>query len=337
MTGMCRKVFLLALLVAAVPSGLLVAPGAHADAPRGIAVTPRNFPDHLETDIDDAFIRATEVGRHAVSINQWGDLDPKVVRQVVKRMRGAGLVPVLGLSPTTLGHGRAELDLPESVRRKAGGKISFANPVIREAFIDTAVALGRLHPDYLCLATEINLLAMQKLPEYLHFAKLYKEAYHAVKRVAPQTRVFVSFQWEAMRLLDAREPGRIGEHSKVIDIFRPELDLVALTSYPAPVHEKPARLPDDYYQWIFRHIPRSDAVMFMEIGWPTEGVGNRREQRQFIERLPELLTGINLVGIEWALLHDVTIFDADLNSVGLRERDGRQKPGFSAFRALRVP
>lgn len=326
-----------AMMVAGVLAGLAVPTVGYAEVPLGVAVTPRNFPDHDDRDIDDAFIRATETGRHAVSINQWGKIDPKVVRQVVRRMRGAGLVPVLGLSPTTLDHRRAELDLPESVRRKAGSHISFSNPAIREAFIDTAVALGRLRPAYLCLATEINLLAMQKLPEFIQFASLYKEAYHAVKRVAPRTRVFVSFQWEMMRLLDAREPDRVAEHSKLIEIFRPELDLVALTSYPAPVHEKPARLPDDYYQWVFRHIRRSDAVMFMEIGWPTEGVGSRREQRQFIERLPELLTGINIVGIEWALLHDVTVFDANLNSVGLREKDGRPKPGFGAFRALRVP
>jgi hypothetical protein len=59
----------------------------------------------------------------------------------------------------------------------------------------------------------------------------------------------------------------------------------------------------------------------------------------FLKRLPSLLKGINLVGVEWALLHDVHIgaFDADLNTVGLRYRDGRPKPGYGAFRALTLP
>jgi hypothetical protein len=39
-----------------------------------------------------------------------------------------------------------------------------------------------------------------------------------------------------------------------------------------------------------------------------------------------------------ALLHDVQIgsFDANLNTVGLRYRDGRPKPGYERFRALRL-
>jgi hypothetical protein len=196
-----------------------------------------------------------------------------------------------------------------------------------------------LKPPYLCLATEINLLAMQRLPEYLHFATLYKEAYRAVKRVSPATKVFVTFQWEWMRILDAKEPQRIAEHSKVIDIFRPELDLVGFTTYPSPFHDTPAALVSDYYTWMFRHIARSDSVMLMEVGWPTSGSGNDAEQLAFIERLPALLEGINLAGVEWALLHDVKlgVFDADLNTVGLRHRDGRAKLGYEAFRALSLP
>jgi hypothetical protein len=60
---------------------------------------------------------------------------------------------------------------------------------------------------------------MQRLPEYLHFVSLYKEAYRAVKRFSPKTKVFVTFQWEWVRILDAKEPHRIAEHSKHVCMY----------------------------------------------------------------------------------------------------------------------
>jgi hypothetical protein len=242
-------------------SGLLASPPALAEAPRGIAITPRNFPNHTAADVDEGFRLAREVGQHAVLIYQWGEIDPAVVRAMLEKTAQHGLVPVLGLSPTTLDQGRKELDLPARVRRRAGANVSFSNPVIRRSYVAAVTELARLKPPYLCLATEINLLAMQRLPEYLHFATLYKEAYRAAKAESPQTRVFVTFQWEWMRILDAKEPDRIAEHSKVIDIFRPQLDLVGLTSYPSPFHGAPAELPPDYYTWMFRHIRPGDPVI----------------------------------------------------------------------------
>jgi hypothetical protein len=318
---------------------LIAVTAVPAQVPRGVAITPRNFPDHTMADVDHAFRLAREVGRHAVFIYQWGELNRDIVKMMLAKAARSGLVAIVGLSPTTLDQGRKELDLPAPLRMQAGSNLSFSNPAIRAAYMRAAIDLARLKPPYLCLATEINLLALQRLPEYLHFVSLYKETYRAVKRISPATTVFVTFQWEWVRILDAREPRRIAEHSKLIHLFRPELDLVGFTTYPSPFHETPARLPPDYYTWMFRHIQPREPVMFMEAGWPTSGSGSEAEQLDYLERLPALLKGINLVGFEWALLHDVQIgsFDANLNTVGLRYRDGRPKPGYGAFRALTGP
>lgn len=312
---------------------------AYAESPRGIAATPRNFPLHTAEDVNQAFSSASEVGRHAVLIFQWSEINPSTVSTLVDKAEMVGMTPILGLSPTTLDQGRKELDLPVAVRQQAGTNLSFSNPVIRTAYVKAATDLARLKPQYLCLATEINFLALQRLPEFLYFVTLYKEAYRAVKNISPGTKVFVTFQWEWVRILDAREPDRIAEHSKVINIFRPELDLVGFTTYPSPFHETPTQLLPDYYTWMFRHFPSNEPVMFMEVGWPTSGSGNETEQVSFIERLPGLLKGINLVGLEWALLHDVQLgaFDANLNTVGLRHHDGQPKPGYDAFRTLTLP
>lgn len=326
---------------------LLVAFGAEANAgataapslpaQTGIAVTPRNFPAHTPADVDEAFKLTRKLGRYAVFIYQWRALELDVARAMVQRAKKVGLQVILALSPTTLGEGRKELDVPAGIRRQAGADISFANPVIREGYKRSARALARLQPSYLCLATEINFLALQRLDEYLQFASLYKETYREVKRISPGSKVFVSFQWEWMRIVDAKEPHKIREHSKVIDILRPELDAIALTSYPAPFHEAPAVLPADYYTWLQRHSRTSDEVLFMEVGWPTEGSGSEREQQAFIERLPALLERLPVSIVAWALLHDVAPapFDANLRSVGLITGDGRRKLGYRAFRALR--
>lgn len=302
----------------------------------GIAITPRNFPAHSAADVEEAFQIAAGLADHAVFIYQWHALDLQVVRLMVEKSRKYGLKPILGLSPTTLDQGRKELDIPLDVRRKAGLPVSFANPVIRQAFVKSAKALAGLHPPYLCLATEINFLALQRLKEYLHFASLYKEAYQAVRQVSPKTRVFVSFQWEWVRILDAREPHKIKEHSNVIDIFRPQLDVVGLTTYPAPFHDSPADLPDDYYSWIYRHIESTDEVLLMEVGWPTGGNGSEAEQQAYIRRLSKLFGRVNVSVVAWALLHDVELaeFDADLNTVGLASSDGQKKPGYTDFKSL---
>jgi hypothetical protein len=302
----------------------------------GVAITPRNFPSHSTQDVDNAFQTAAETSDHAVFIYQWHELNMRIVKLMLEKSKRAGLKPILGLSPTTLDQNRKELDIPPDIRRKAGPSVSFANPIIRRAYIETIKKLAGLQPPFLCLATEINLLAMQRLSEFLHFTSLYKEAYEAVKRISSGTKVFVSFQWEWMRIIDAKEPHKITEHSKVIDVFRPQLDLVGFTTYPSPFHGSPEELPHDYYLWMYRHIKSKDEVLLMEVGWPTQGSGNEIEQQAFIQHLPKLLDRVNVSVIAWALLHDVGVaeFDTELNTVGLITNSGQKKPGYNDFKLM---
>lgn len=337
--SLCAALRILLLALAVAPLGLRPQPADADEASAyGVAVTPRHFPNFTSDDVDEAFGLARELGSYAVFIYQWSALDGRIARQMVEKSRRAGLEPILGLSPTTLDQGRKELDLPSHVRRRAAPYISFANPVIRQAFKQSALELARLEVPYLCLATEINFLALQRLDEYLHFVTLYKETYALVKAVAPETRVFVSFQWEWMRILDARAPLRITEHTKLVNIFRPTLDVVGLTSYPSAFHDTPADLAPDYFTWIEHHVLSSDEVLLMEVGWPSEGSGNEQEQRQFVRALPVMLEGVNVSVVAWALLHDVGLeaFDANLNSVGLITTTGRRKPAFADFENLQA-
>ena len=302
----------------------------------GVAITPKNFPCHSTYDLTQAFRMGRELGRVAVFIFQWNAIDMRNVEYVVRRTRKMGMIPMIGLSPTSLDQKRAALDLPATVRRTAGKNISFGNPIIRNAYIDVIRDLARLRLPYLCLATEINFLVLDRVDEYLQFAELYKAAYRQIKKLSPGTKVFVSFQWELLRSLHAKEPFRIGEHRKVIDIFRPELDVVGFTTYPSPHHYDPSHLPVDYYSKMHRYVKHYEVAVIMEIGWPTDGSGNEQQQHAFIRRLPRLLHQVNPSIVAWALLHDVRldVFDVNLNSVGLVTRYGRKKKAYRTFQML---
>jgi hypothetical protein len=121
-----------------------------------------------------------------------------------------------------------------------------------------------------------------------------------------------------------------------VDVFRPRLDVVGLTTYPAFFHDTPADLVPDYFTWLAHHVLPTDEILLMEVGWPSEGRGNEQEQRQFIRELPKFLEGVNVSVVAWALLHDVGLeeFDANLNSVGLVTTTGRRKPAFAEFSKL---
>lgn len=313
------------------------ATGASQAEPRfatGIALTPKNFPDHNGADVDEMFELGAEAGDYAVFIYQWSQPDfLKVAKQMMERSKKAGLTPILGISQLSLAGARNEYDVPESVRRNAKGKLTFENDQVHLPFIKAALDLARLKPPYLCLATEINFLAFKDIKEYLVFAHVYKRIYPEIKKISPDTKVFVSFQWDFFHIMARDEPNRIREHSKLIEVFRPELDVVAFTSYPADHFPSVEAIPSDYYENVFNHVTRSEEIMFMEIGWPTTGEGSDESQVAFIERLPELMNDVNPSVIAWSLLHDVRLsgLNNELASTGLISSSGEKKPGWNAF------
>lgn len=321
--------------------GAIQRPGAEAVfGRRGVALTPANFPRHSTADVENMFKLARELGSSAVFIYQWSQPDfVEVATKTMDASRAAGLVPILGLSPTTLDFKRGELDLPPAVRKAAGRRPSFSQTAVRQAYIRDATALAKLQPPYLCLATEINLLALADLEEFLWFARFYREELHPlIKKTSPGTKVFVSFQWDVIRMMGVKEPTRIREHTRQLEVFRPQLDVAAFTSYPSEMFASPAEMPSDYYEAALQHVRRNEEVMFMEIGWPSSGRGTEREQVAFIDRLPSLMATVKPSLLAWSLLHDVrgsALGSGDLATTGLADSSGRRKPAFDAFKQLR--
>ena len=308
------------------------------DAEIGVALTPRRFPRHTPADVQQMFEMGKDVATVAVFMYGWSQADMlDIAPKVLALSRQYGLKPMLGLGVTTLGDRRGKLDAPRGVRREAGTNLSFRHAAVRDAFARDAVALARLKPDYLCLATEINMLASTSMDEYLAFAESYKDVYPDVKRVSPATKVYVSFQWDVLWMMDTKASDRVAEHTKLIDVFRPDLDVIAFTSYPSGMFPTPADMPADFYSRIAKHTRRNDEVLFMEIGWPTKGHGSDREQVAFINRLPTLVKDVRPSVVAWPLLHDVQLpmLGDDLFTTGIVAADGRRKPGYDALKRLR--
>lgn len=300
----------------------------------GVALTPRNFPKHNASDVDNMFEVAQQVGDVGVFIYQWSQPDfLKVAPQVLEASRRNKLTPIIGLSPTVLGGRRGEFDVPADLKK---GKISFADKAVYERFIHDAAELAKLKPPYLCLGTEINLLAMADLQQFLTFAHVYKQLYPELKKISPDTKIFVSQQWDFIRDMDVKEPDKIKEHTKLFDVFRPELDVVAITSYPHDRFKSPEQVPGDYYTHLLDHVSKRDEIMVMEIGWPTGGGSTDAQQAAFVKRLPDLMGGISPRIVAWSLLHDVpgSPLGGNLASTGLLSPSGEHKPAFDAFKAL---
>lgn len=317
--------------------GPAAAAGASAGAIQatGVALTPAHFPRHNDADIRRMFELGKQVGPYAIFIYQWSQPDfVGVARKVTDVSRAMGLTPVVGLSPTKLSGMRGEYDLPKSIDRIR--RPSFGDKPVYESFLRDAVELAKLKPPYLCLATEINLLAFKDIKEYIYFAHVYKVAYGLVKKESPDTKVFVSFQWDFLYDMYKKEPNKLDEQKKLIDIFRPELDVLAFTSYPGDRFDAPSGIPADYYSMISRYLKPGDPVMFMEIGWPTTGKGTPEEQADFVRRLPQLVGPLHPMLVAWSLLHDVGggPLGGDLSSTGLFQSNGTEKPAFAAFRNL---
>jgi len=298
----------------------------------GVALTPRTFPATSADNVTDMFNLAGALGNVAAFIYPWSQPDfLAVATTMVSLSQQHQLVPILGLGITTLDNNRKELDLPQSVRIAAGANPSFTQEVVRNAFFQYAAALAVLKPPYLCLATEINFLGVANPTEYAAFVAAYKQAYALVKQISPETKVFVSFQWDLQVYLDFLDPHNIASHSALINAFRPALDAIVLTSYPYGMYTTPAEMPNFYYQLVYAHVGINETVMFMEMGWPTEANGTEANQVAFIERLPMMLSGIRPAAVVWSLLHDVGVMPGDLFRTGLRYSDGRPKSGYDAF------
>ncbi len=213
---------------------------------------------------------------------------------------------------------------------------SFGDPMLRAAFKRAALLTIELQrPRFINLAMEINAYYEQRPWDFHNFVSLFKETREEIKSIAPDTMVFVSFQYEQFLGIPG---GRCflpphGPHWELFDMFEPDTDAIAITTYPFERYcptffPAPSEIASDYYRQISDHTDLP--IVFAEIGWPCDPQygGSRLSQWRFISRLPELTGGMNIALANWYFLNNATGFGHFFETLGLVDDAELRKPSF---------
>jgi Tol biopolymer transport system component len=291
-------------------------------------VTPRNFPKQTIDDLTDMFRLDAELGSFAVLRVEWKDPNHFEAARALSALGDQrSLDAVVELNPFKMNELKAApIDAGNGVPK--GQQLSFANGVVAEAFTKTVLEMAQIRPAYLAIATDVNLHAMADRSSFDALARLYRDLYPKIKGISPKTKVFVTFQWDAMQ-------GRSAEEGRdLIRAFGANLDLLAFTSDPRKLFERagPNGIPDDYYARISQFRP-GDAPVFLEVHWPSEGSNGDADQAAFIRALPNRLRQVNPAMLAWTFLYDAKVLIFTVRA-GLINLDGRPKPGFAAFKEI---
>lgn len=238
----------------------------------------------------------------------------------------------------------------------AGWEASFANPQVRAAFTNYTLWVVRMfHPRYLGLASEINTYMDAYPDDAANFVSLYHEVYALVKAEAPDTQIFVTFQWDDLNnMWPQPEEGnrtRLSPNWEQVEVFEPNLDIWAISSYPYFVFPSGADIPADYYS---RLLDRTDKpVAVAEGGWTSRDVAAIRatptDQVAYLNAIHNQL-GSRLAFWVYLLLNDLDmdsygrasgVSNTDIitlslfASLGLRELDGTPKPALEMWMGYR--
>lgn len=171
------------------------------------------------------------------------------------------------------------------------------NTIVKEQYRKQILGfIGKYRPKYFGLGNEINNL--KNLDAHLEF---YGELYDDIKLASPETSVFTVFQLEKMKT----------ENQWALLSKANKFDVIAFTTYPGTIYNKPADIPDDYYTDIKTKIFRP--IAFSEIGWPRS---NPEDQADFIRRFALLTTEVRSSFNIWPFLYDQPVA-APFNTMGL--------------------
>jgi len=322
------------------------------------------FPTPPEVSIDSVLATFRAIGEHGdvILIQQnvpWEDLrenwgaESRTVTDIRNQVDLAwqnGLEAIFVVDPLNGLNRKKFGNLPASWT-----DANFANPAIRSAYRNFAVRLAdEFHPRYLGLASEINTYANAYPADFPNFLSLYRETYRAVKEISPQTRAFVTFQWDEVN--NFGKPGADGAprlNWDSIEVFEPDLDLWVISSYPFAAFPSAADIPADYYTPLLDRTDKPLAVA--EGGYNSadiQGVrGSPADQVRYLSAIHSQI-GPRLQFWIYLLLDDFNMDSygaeftrqghaADVETLrffsllGLRERDGKPKPALSTWDSYR--
>ncbi|MEW6084023.1 MAG: hypothetical protein AB1607_05435 [Chloroflexota bacterium] len=157
------------------------------------------------------------------------------------------------------------LNRKEFIGLPAGWEANFGNPDVRSAYRNYALWVVRtFHPRYLGLASEINTYMDAHPDDAPNFVSLYNEIYALVKAEAPETQIFVTFQWDDLNnMFPQPEEGnrqKFEPNWEQVEAFEPNLDVWAISTYPYFVFPSASDIPADYYSPLLARTGKPVAV-----------------------------------------------------------------------------
>jgi hypothetical protein len=195
----------------------------------------------------------------------------------------------------------------------ADWQASFFNPDVRAAYQNfTLRIVQEFQPRYLGLASEINTYQDTHPEDFPAFLSLYRETYALIKDQAPDTQVFVTFQWEELNNLipTVAQGDLFAPNWDQVEQFEPNLDLWVISSYPFIIFPTGADIPPDYYTPLLARTAKDLAVA--EGGYTSEPVGSfpgaEQSQVDYLEAIHDQIGGERLAFWIYLLIND---FDLD--------------------------
>lgn len=248
---------------------------------------------------------------------------------------------------------REFMDLP------MGWQPSFNDPQVRAAFTNFTLRIVRqFRPRYLGLASEINTYLDAHPEDFPYYLSLYRAVYDQIKAEAPETQVFVTFQWEDLNnLIPSAAEGRSPYQTNwdQVEAFEPQLNLWVISSYPFIAFRSGADIPADYYTPLLTRTARPLAVA--EGGFTSQDIGpiqgTPQDQVDYLNAIHTqigsrldfwiylLLDDFNLDAYAKMMKQQGHANDVDtlgmFTAVGLRQSDGTPKPALQIWDSFRLP
>jgi|SRR5689334_10768406 len=187
---------------------------------------------------------------------------------------------------------------------------SITEPAVQQVYRDYVKALvAAIHPDYLGLAAETNLIRVAAPATVYAAVRQMANAAAADVRTMPgaQPRLYVSVQADEGWGRLAHNNVYQGVEQDFFDF--PFMEALALSSYPYFVYTNPEDVPLDYYTRLANG--RTLPVLVVEGGWTSASVGSVQsspaKQARYLRRQEELLDAAKAVAV-----FQLTYADIDL-------------------------
>jgi len=318
----------------------------------GVAgLIPRHYPNAAPADWLDLYQNLNQTGELFGAYQLWRDAPekageiPAAVQTVCALAKQYGFTPVIALGF----HQMTAQGYTPAISTRDNPQNDWRNPDARAKYAQVAARVATDCPaPFLALGVEVTGYYEDHPDDFDNFVSAYRDAYDAVKRVSPQTRVFTIFQLEAMRGKGYLSGRTRQPMWSLIAKFEPKQDLVGFTTYPMLDYKSPGEMPTDYYAEIRQHTPRP--IAFTEMGWLSQETfsgslmqlngtgwgGSEQEQADFVTRFLELTRELSVELGLWTLPHDQVLGREDtiFSSVGLKYNDGKPKSAWEVWHSL---